>query len=129
MAKILEYSIGSLWAGQASESIDDLFSMLEREPLDPRFEKFGNFYENYPEMCDGTKSEVPHYFTGNFYLVSCGFRVETDDDALAEKILAAIRANQATPAYQEAKADRKAYTLRLAAEERAAEKAKKAVKA
>jgi len=88
-----------------AQPLENLLALLETEPLDPRFEKFGNFYENYPDMADGSKSTVPNYFFGNFFNVSHVFQIDIDeeDDATAFDLLAAIRANQATAAYHAAK--------------------------
>jgi hypothetical protein len=88
-----------------AQPLENLLALLETEPLDPRFEKFGNFYENYPDMADGSKSDVPFYFFGNFYAVSHVFQIEIDyaDQDAADTLLAAIYKNQATDAYKKAK--------------------------
>lgn len=56
----------------------------------------------------GTKPNYPEHpeaviFCGNFLEYGFGFRVDTDDQALIEKLDSLIAANMATPAYQEAK--------------------------
>jgi hypothetical protein len=97
-------TINSNGPGKA-QPIENLLALLATEPLDPRFEKFGNFYEKFPEMADGSKSTVPNYFFGNFFNVSHVFSIDIDeeDDATAFDLLAAIRGNQATAAYRAAK--------------------------
>ena len=97
--------------------LDALFSRLETDTLDPRFEDYGNFifinpqaavdagygpdgktiYREtgpcYPDMPDAVE------FWGNFLTYSHVFRIATDDPELISKLTKAIRANQSRPDY------------------------------
>ena len=108
-------SNGSKWYGEQPASIDDLIAALERHPLDPRFERNGNFIYKpfHPKSEDGNLVDDldrplhPDHpgalsFFGNFYGVSHVFNITTDQPEIIEQLTAAIRANQATPAYQQA---------------------------
>jgi len=92
--------IGSKFGGDEPDTIEQLFEMLGREPLDPRFEKYGNFVYHCE---DSDRIKV----WGNFFTVSYGFDVETDDPELIERFLAAISANQSSEPYQAALVARK----------------------
>jgi hypothetical protein len=72
---------------------------LEREPLDPSFEPYGNFIITIDLVLrDG---EVQ--FFGNFANVSHAFDIRTKDTALIARLTQAIRANQRTTAYRRAR--------------------------
>lgn len=86
---------GSKFAGEEPDSVDELLRVLAEHTLDPTFEKYGNFAEN---QADGVV-----LFWGNFYDLSHGFSVETDERELIERLTGAIRANQETAAYKEAR--------------------------
>lgn len=88
-------SNGSRWYGQPPATLDELIQSLESHPLDPRFEKYGNFI-------DETGHPGATNFFGNFYGVSHVFNITTDQPEIIERLTIAIRANQATPAYQQA---------------------------
>lgn len=114
-------SNGSKWAGESPDTIDQLIARLQSETLDPTFEEFGNFVSParkatrindestnwrdkyvdagpiYPEHPDAL------HFWGNFLTYSHVFSIYTDDPDVIERLTAAIRANQATEAYQTAK--------------------------
>ena len=111
-------SNGSKWAGEEPDSINELLSLLRREPLDPSFEAYGNFvhpalrarveYDGcntvyvdgdpiYPDAPDAVR------FFGNFFTTSHAFTIDTDEPAIIETLTAAIRANQATDVYVSAK--------------------------
>ena len=115
-------SNGSHWAGARPDGIEALFERLASFPLNPDFEDYGNFitparlahptqdpdtlltvYEDagpiYPESPDALR------FWGNFYELSAVFCIDTDEPELIERLTAAIRANQATPAYQAARSE------------------------
>lgn len=97
--------VGTTWAGQGLDRIEDLMAALARETLDPTFEEFGNF------VLESEPPAIPAgyvRFWGNFYTLSYVFSVDTDDLALIKRLTDAIRANQATPAYAQAKAERAA---------------------
>lgn len=115
-------SNGSKWAWEAPDNIEQLLARLQSETLDPMFEEYGNFVSParkahhqrdqstgwqhvytdagpvYPDHPDAL------HFWGNFQTYSHVFSIYTDDPALIERLTAAIRANQATDAYQAAKA-------------------------
>lgn len=86
---------GSKWLGQEPDSIEKLFERLENNTLDPTFEDYGNFAKN-------RGAGVVHFW-GNFHDVSAVFDIETDDPELVQSLIAAIKANQDTQAYHDAK--------------------------
>jgi hypothetical protein len=112
-------SNGSKGSGDTPDQIAALLDRLAGEPLNPTLEAYGNFVmparAAAPAIGDDGKvvyadlgpiySEAPNAirFTGNFYRVSAVFGIDTDEPELIEKLTAAIRANQATPAYKAAK--------------------------
>lgn len=82
-------SNGSHWAGEDPDSVEQLLAVLAKEPLDPTFERYGNFcFEDH--------------VWGNFHAVSHVFNIYGTPDELAP-LVKAIRANQATKAYRQAK--------------------------
>lgn len=93
---------GSKWLGEAPDSIETLLDVLTREPLDPRFEEYGNFV--YP--LDGEHGyNDPAYagtfrFFGNFALLSHSFGITSDEADTIKVLTDAIRANQAREDYQ-----------------------------
>lgn len=109
------YSNGSRWAGQPCATIDELIEVLGRTPLDPTFEAYGNFISGpFDHGWDNPRLEEHKLlnpctnFFGNFYEVSHVFNIWTDEPAVIDRLTAAIRANQATPAYLDARAVRQA---------------------
>jgi hypothetical protein len=84
-------SNGSKWAGDSPDTVEQLLAVLDREPLNPSFEEYGNFYYFVPEL---GRWRV----WGNFYLISHVFRIDGTPEALAP-IVAAIRRNQQRPDY------------------------------
>ena len=84
---------GSKWAGQEPERIEYLLALLQAEPLDPRFEPYGNFIDHDNGMT---------FFGGNFLLLASSFSIETDDSSVAERLTTAIRANQQRDDYRNA---------------------------
>lgn len=106
----------------AALPIDTLFERLASNTLDPDFERFGNFVSKaHGSVEAGYDHSVtpprllyrdtgPIYpdhpnalsFFGNFFDYSHVFNITTDDPELIERLTAAIRANQATPAYAKA---------------------------
>ena len=122
--------VGSPWS-EDSNSLAKLLTMLDRETLDPVFERYGDFCmaaeldivrsynEERPELAAAPLSEVETlHFWGNFYSYSCVFSVYTDDRDLIAKLTAAIRANKATVAYKQAKDERAEYDRYRAKRER-----------
>lgn len=94
--------IGSKWAGQADDTVDDLLALMALEPLDPRFEAYGNFLCLIHETSD---HGLPHpdngamRLWGNFLTCSYVFGITTTDPDLIHRAYRAIVANQASPAY------------------------------
>ena len=68
----------------------ELEALLASEPLNYTFERYGNFITTH----DGVTR-----FWGNFARVSHVFQLDTDEPEIIARLTAAIRANQATPAY------------------------------
>jgi len=113
-------SNGSKWYGEQPDSIDKLIEVLGQHTLDPRFEKHGNFiYKPYHakrdeqgEFVDDLDKPIfPDHpdavnIWGNFLEVSHVFNIHTDEPVVIDRLSAAIRANQATPAYQQARKER-----------------------
>jgi len=89
-------SNGSKWAGEAPDSVEDLLKVLEDNALDPRFEDFGNFvYE--PDSNGVTR------FFGNFFSLSHVFNLDTDEPETIKALTEAIKKNQDSEAYKEAR--------------------------
>jgi hypothetical protein len=88
-------SNGSKYAGEAPENVEFLLALLANEPLDRKFEAYGNFAQNLGN--EGRPGAVR--FFGNFFTCSNVFRIDTDDPTLIERLLAAIRVNQLRPDY------------------------------
>lgn len=108
-------SNGSKWAGQEPDSVKELLDVLELEPLDRSFERYGNFITlnpcegvRNPDWCYGSPSGVEpwidgkrifavdgvaHFF-GNFFKLSHVFSIYTNDADTISKLTKAIRANQ-----------------------------------
>ena len=81
---------GSRWSGQQPDTIDNLISLLSREPLDPRFEDCGNF-------CYPSKQGL-FRVAGNFFNLSHVFQIDGTLEEL-QPLITGIRNNQATNAY------------------------------
>lgn len=126
-SRVLIISNGSKWGGEDPDPIGALLGRLETHTLDPSFEEYGNFasvahgaihhrgYDDNGEWTERWEDTGPIYadapyavnFFGNFFDLSGGFNIVTDDPEIVETLLAAIRTNQATPAYQRAKTTRR----------------------
>jgi hypothetical protein len=92
-------STGSKWLGEAPDSIETLLAVLAHEPLDYRFEPYGNFIAPLNERTLVHPHRCPELlglteFSGNFMTVSHVFCIRTDDPALIATLTAAIRHNQ-----------------------------------
>jgi hypothetical protein len=96
-------NIGSKWAGEAPDTIDDLLKMLREQPLDRSFEAYGNFCHKpvwdgvnpYPDI---NPARLWSFF-GNFLSVSYGFTIYTDDSEIVQRLQKAIWNNQRRPDY------------------------------
>ena len=100
------------------ETVESLIALLAREPLDPRFERHGNFIApalyGIMERVDGVtvyRDGPPIYpdapdavrIWGNFFNLSHVFCVDTDEPEIIKALTTAIRANQTSAAYLAAK--------------------------
>lgn len=88
---------GSKWAGELPNTVDQLIEVMQTYALDPTFEAYGNFGAN------GPAGSATVRFWGNFYTLSHVFSIDTDDPELCARLITAIKANQSTQAYQDAK--------------------------
>lgn len=95
------HSNGSHWYGESPDDIPTLLGVLATHPLRSDFEDYGNFVIESDEVLPPGIVRV----WGNFEDRSHVFQIDGTREELAE-VIAAIRANQATPAYQAARADR-----------------------
>lgn len=122
-SRILILWNGSKWAGESPDPLSLLIQRLERYALDPVFEECGNFasiahgsfhhhgyqddgmYVDYYEDTGPMFDDAPYavIFFGNFLKLSAGFSIVTDDPEIVEVLLEAIRTNQRSTAYQEAR--------------------------
>lgn len=107
MNKIIEIiSNGSKWYGQQPDSIETLLQVIETETLDPRFEDYGNFINEYKPMkvTDNNQHLVGcTTIFGNFQKYSHVFRIITNDEKTIDKLTQAIRKNQQTEEYVQAR--------------------------
>jgi hypothetical protein len=90
-------SNGSKWAGEEPDDLDTLLKVLAEEPLDPSFERYGNFIVDLDHQPDTPRfRRRPGWlnFGGNFANVSHVFSIDTNDPEVIEKLALAIRANQ-----------------------------------
>lgn len=112
----INQSNGSKWAGEQPDSIETLIEVLGREPLDSRFEGYGDFayqtpchadYDDAGKIIDGAPMFPEHErvwaFFGNFANLSHVFDIVSNDPAVIEPLRAAIAANRASAAYAAAK--------------------------
>jgi hypothetical protein len=99
-------SNGSKWYGESPDTIDQLIDVLNKHALDPTFENYGNFINEYsPQQWTDSNKNLKGCisFFGNFYTLSHVFNIITNDPVVIDKLTKAIRANQATEAYKQAK--------------------------
>lgn len=85
---------------RSKEPLTKLLERLTENTLDPRFEKIGNFILS--------AKEGGLHFWGNFLDVSARFDILTDDRSVIASLSGAIRANQRTIRYTEARKAREA---------------------
>lgn len=90
---IVEYC-GSKFAGSEPNTVEQLLQVLLEEPLNPKFEEYGNFVL---DAGDG----IAHVW-GNFFNYSHVFSIKGTPDEV-RPLVEAIRANQKTQAYRDAK--------------------------
>lgn len=92
---------------------ENILKDLAEYTLNPTFEEYGNFVY-MPTWCDEWSEEKYKGLTaisGNFLKYSHAFSLLTDDKELIEELIEAIRKNQETEEYKQAKirlAERKA---------------------
>lgn len=93
-------------------TIESLIETLANYALDPCFEEVGSLIEGPLKPEDFINLRHPPVemlgktmFFGNFYELSAVFRLYTDELDLIARLTKAIRDNQASPAYQAAKAE------------------------
>lgn len=90
-------------SGNNVETLDALFALLDREPLDRTFEPecYGNFIMVDPVNVRGEALLPPGgvSFFGNFFNWSHVFNIHTTDPDLIDRLTKAIRANQQRPDY------------------------------
>lgn len=85
---------------------ENILKDLAEYTLDPVFEDYGNFIY-IPTWCDEEAAEKYKGLTaisGNFLTLSHAFRILTNDKELIAELTAAIRKNQSTEDYKQAKA-------------------------
>ena len=87
-------SNGSKWYGEEPDNIEKLMEVLKEEPLDRRFEAFGDFC--YPS--EGLPGNIR--FMGNFFRLSHVFNIDTNDIGLIKKLARAIDLNKQRPDYK-----------------------------
>ena len=82
---------GSKFMGQMPDPIEKLYEILKLEPLDPIFEKYGNFifFEHNSFK-----------FRGNFANFSHVFNITTNDPRVIDNLINLITENQNSQAYR-----------------------------
>lgn len=100
MKKTIIVNNGNGTLGDKPKTVKQLLIVLGREPLDPKFEKYGNFCtpilpknwskNRFPRELKRTKLS----FWGNFLNLSHSFCIHTKNKAVANKLRAAIKKNQ-----------------------------------
>lgn len=84
---------------------ENILKDLAEYILDPVFEEYGNFVY-MPTWCDEESVEKYKRLTainGNFLTLSHAFSLLTDDEELIKELTEAIRRNQGTEEYKQAK--------------------------
>lgn len=85
-------SNGSKWIGEEPDSLSVLYKVLQKEPLDPTFEKYGNFI--FPVNAGWR-------FWGNFAKYSHVFSIDTNDPVVIDNLIELITNNQNSKEYRE----------------------------
>lgn len=106
MTKIISNGSGSIYP------IEALVERLQTEPLDRKFERFGNFFYAAASPSKGFGKQTPGFdgtpdtppagevhFFGNFLHTSHVFNIRTTDRQLMRQLSKLIRANQKRPDY------------------------------
>lgn len=105
MTTIIRYN-GSKFAGEPADGIDRLIDLLEREPLNPKFEHYGFFLEPIRQPCEWSKlSGDGVFFAGNFLNYSHAFAIESDEPDVIDRIASAIAKNVKSDAYRLARTE------------------------
>lgn len=107
-------SNGSKWAGESPDSLEQLCEVLRTEPLDPSFEKYGDFVYWAPAE-EGNPAMIR--FWGNFYRVSHVFQIDTNDPHVIDTLTQLIQLNKATSAYAAAKREQFEFRTRTSREQ------------
>lgn len=84
---------------------ENILKDLAEYTLDPIFEDYGNFVYNptWEDEETAEKYKGLTYISGNFLTYSHAFRLLTDDTELIDELTTAIRKNQQTEEYKQAK--------------------------
>lgn len=90
---------GSKWAGQAPDPLEKLLEVLANEPLDPRFQNFHASIATDTLFGAGGDGFTDMFY-GNFYRVSHGFSVLTNDPAVISTLIDACKLNTQSDAYR-----------------------------
>ena len=97
-------NIGSHFAGEPSNTVADLLKFLTEHPLNPVFEKYGNFCYKL-DAADAARLDCIYHICGNFYDWSYVFDITADTKADCAELRRAIRRNQRTPEYKAARVE------------------------
>lgn len=91
--------------GFMEDTKENILADLERYTLDPVFEDYGNFVYTPTWVNEKTAEEYKGLtaISGNFLTYSHAFRLLTDDKELIRELETAIRKNQETEEYKQAK--------------------------
>lgn len=92
---------------QVPDTEENILQDLEQYTLNPVFEMYGDFVNRAPGWLteELRQARAGHtMISGNFLNYNHPFRVCTDDEALIERLEAAINRNKAAPEYQAARA-------------------------
>lgn len=95
---------GSKWAGEEPDTLEQLEARLSTEPLDPKWEHYGDFVE-LPGDDFSDHHGVPGgtLFSGNFLNLSATFSVLTNDADVIARLSMLVAANKTRADYVEAR--------------------------
>lgn len=97
---------------QIPDTEENIMRDLEQYTLDPIFELYGNFVNLDPQWRSAEVETIRAghaLISGNFLSYSHAFRILTDDRALIARFSEAVKRNNASPAYQAARATKLAH--------------------